>query len=134
LVLCHVAHRDHPLARQQPVSFSDLQAYRHLAHPKHARAIPTSEYLQSVQTWYAESYEAVVALLRSRLGWATVPRQLIVNELRSGELVDLRLTAYPHTDFLVGIDLLWNRTVAQGTALTWLRERFASEPVVDTFL
>src|SRR5699024_893315 len=46
LIMAHVAHRDHPLALQDSVSFSDLQAYRHIANPKHARFIPTSEYIQ----------------------------------------------------------------------------------------
>jgi DNA-binding transcriptional LysR family regulator len=131
LIMCHVAHRAHPLARQETVSFADLQAYRHLAHSKHSVVMPTTEYLQSVQTWYADSYVAVIAMLRGSLGWATVPRQLILDELERGELVDLQLAAYPHTDYLVGVDLLWARAVPHGAAIAWLRERLRAHKIFE---
>lgn len=131
LIMSHVAHRSHPLAQRESVSFSDLQAYRHLAHSLHSIAIPTAEYLQSVQAWRADSYAAVIALLHGGLGWATVPRQLILDELASGELVDLQLEAYPHTDYLVGVDLLWGRGAPSSGAVTWLRGRMQAEKVSE---
>jgi DNA-binding transcriptional LysR family regulator len=131
LIMSHVAHRTHPLAQQETVSFADLQAYRHLAHSKHSVAMPTTEYLRSVQTWHADSYVAVIAMLRGGLGWATVPRQLILDELDSGELMDLQLAAYPHTDYLVGVDLLWGRAVPHGAAIAWLRERLRREKIFE---
>lgn len=131
LVLCHVAHRDHALAAEPEVSFAALQSYRHLAHSKHAAVLPTTEYLQSVQTWHADDYSALITMVRSRFGWATVPRQLVLPELESGEFVDLLLAAYPHTDYWVGVDLLWARAVPQGEAVRWLRERLREERVVE---
>ena len=46
-------------------------------------------------------------------------------ELASGELVELRLAAYPHTDWLVGVDLLWNKSRPLGPAAEWLRGQLA---------
>lgn len=123
LLMTHVAHRDHPLARIPTPSFDELRGYRHLAYISHSSALPTSEYLQSTQTWHTDSYEALTALARSGLGWATLPRQLVLAEIASGELVELRLDAYPFTDWLVSVDLIWHRGRRFGSVETWLLER-----------
>lgn len=124
LLMTHVAHRDHPLAQVATPSFDELRGYRHLAYISHSSALPTSEYLQSTQTWHTDSYEALTALARSGLGWATLPRQLVLDEIRSGELVELRLDAYPFTDWIVSVDLIWRRGRRFGTVETWLLDRF----------
>lgn len=131
LVLCHVAHRDHPVAADAELSLATLKAYRHLAHSKHSRVLPTTEYLQSVQTWNADDYSALITLVRARLGWATVPRQLILEPLARGELIELKLTPYPYTDYWVAVDLLWRRAEPQPEAVRWLRQRLQQEPVFE---
>ncbi|MDE1169043.1 MAG: LysR family transcriptional regulator [Pseudomonas sp.] len=131
LIMAHVTHPDHPLARQAQVSFADLHAHRRLAFSAHADKLPSSEYLRSTQLWRAESYLALVAMVRAGLGWATLPHQLVQRELAAGELVELQLQAYPHTDWLVGVDLLWARDGHPGTAARWLRERFTQAKVFE---
>lgn len=131
LVLCHVAHRNHPLATGAEVSFATLQAYRHLAHSKHSLVLPTTEYLQSVQTWHADDYAALIHMVRANLGWATVPRQLVLEPLATGEFVELDLTAYPYTDYWVKVDLLWRRSEPQGEAVRVLRDRLAREKLFE---
>jgi len=131
LVLCHVAHRTHPLAQEPSITLSMLQGYRHLAHIKHSRVLPTTEYLQSTQKWHAEDYAALTTMVRNRLGWATVPRQLVLDELESGEFVELMLVPYPHTDYWVYVNLLWKRAEPQPEAVRWLRERMRRQPVFE---
>jgi len=63
------------------------------------------------------------------LGWTTLPRQLIRRELDEGELVELQLAAYPHTDWLVGVDLIWSKTRVLGKAGAWLKQRLQSHKV-----
>jgi len=63
-----------------------------------------------------------VEMVRGGLGWATLPRQLVQRELDSGELIELQLEAYPHTDWLVGVDLLWHQKRRPGRAAQWLRD------------
>jgi DNA-binding transcriptional LysR family regulator len=70
-------------------------------------------------------------MVRAGLGWATLPRQLIQRELTAGELVELQLEAYPHTDWLVGVDLLWQRRRQPGKAERWLRERLQRSKVFE---
>jgi DNA-binding transcriptional LysR family regulator len=70
-------------------------------------------------------------MTRSGIGWTTLPRQLIQRELAAGELVELQLEAYPHTDWLVGVDLLWRKTQPLGKAARWLKERLARHKVYE---
>jgi len=120
LVMAHVVMRGHPLARQREVSFSDLHQHRRLAFSAHSERLPTTEYLGATRCWRAESYLALLEMARAGLGWATLPRQLVRRELADGELVELRLAAYPHTDWLLGVDLLWNKAQPLGKAGRWL--------------
>ncbi|MFC4343161.1 LysR family transcriptional regulator [Cupriavidus numazuensis] len=131
LIMVHVTHPSHPLASLDQVSFADLHAYRRLAFSAHANKLPTTEYLRSTRTWQAESYLALMEMVSNGLGWATLPRQLIRDALDKGELVELQLAAYPHTDWLVGVDLLWRKSGRPGRADRWLRERLQQHMVFE---
>ncbi len=131
LIMVHVTHPAHPLAQLSQVSFADLHAHRRLAFSAHASKLPSSEYLRAPQLWQAESYMALLEMVRAGLGWATLPRQLIHRELASGDLVELQLAAYPHTDWLVGVDLLWPRRQGRGKAKRWLKERLMRNKVFE---
>ncbi|MCW3478349.1 LysR family transcriptional regulator [Neisseriaceae bacterium JH1-16] len=131
LILAHVAHRDHPLAQQAIVRFTDLHSARYLVFRAHQRKLPSSEYLEATRCWQAESYLALLEMTRSGLGWSTLPRRLIERELASDELVELQLEAYPHTDWLVGVDLLWCKTQPLGKAARWLKERLTRHKVYE---
>jgi DNA-binding transcriptional LysR family regulator len=122
LVMAHVAAASHPLGQQARVGFGDLRRHRRLAFSAHSERLPSSEYLGSTRRWQAESHSALLEMARAGLGWATLPRLLVRRELAAGELVELRLEAYPHTDWLIGVDLLWNKSRALGPAASWLRE------------
>lgn len=126
LPMVHVASPDHPLGHLRRVDFDDLQAHRRLALRGHRATLPTSEYLDAPLCWEGEHYPALVELARAGLGWASVPRALASRELAAGELVELHLTAYPHTEWRPGVDLLWRLADGPGPAATWLRERLAA--------
>lgn len=131
LIMVHVTHPEHPLAALPKVGFTDLHAHRRLAFSAHANKLPSSEYLRATQMWQAESYLALMEMVRAGLGWATLPRQLIRRELDSGELVELQLAAYPHTDWLVGVDLIWPLRQGPGKAQRWLRSRLMQGKVFE---
>ncbi|WP_258874139.1 substrate-binding domain-containing protein [Cupriavidus taiwanensis] len=79
-----------------------------------------------------ESYLALVEMVKGELGWATLPRQLVREALARGELVELDLVAYPYTDWLVGVDLIWAKSARpQGRAVQWLRQRFRDNMVFE---
>lgn len=131
LIMAHVTHPSHPLAALPRVAFADLHAYRHLAFSAHANKLPTTEYLRATRTWQAESYLALMEMVRNGLGWATLPRQLIRDALDKGELVELQLAAYPHTDWLVGVDLLRKQSGRRGRAESWLFQRMQQHTVFE---
>ena len=123
LILTHVVHRDHPLASRREISFLELKKHRRLSFSAHKNQLPTTEYLDANQTWEAESYLVLVELVKAKLGWTTLPRQLIKPEIERGELVELALEAYPHTDWVAGIDLLWSTINPIPPSTQWLKNR-----------
>lgn len=122
LILTHVVQRDHPLAQFSSISFAELREHRRLAFAAYGHRLPSTEYLTAGNSWKAESYSALLEMTRAGLGWTTLPRQSILREIESGELVELPLQAYPHTDWVVGVDLLWSQQAQLGKASTWLRQ------------
>lgn len=131
LILAHVARRDHPLAREASVSFAELRSHRRLVFSAHNNTLPSTEYLDSARSWQAESYLALLEMTRAGLGWTTLPRQLILRELAEGEFVELQLAAYPHTDWLVGVDLIWSKARVLGKAGVWLKRRLQDHKVYE---
>lgn len=131
LIMLHVCHPQHPLAQMESVTFDDLHVHRRLAFTAHASKLPSSEYLRSTQLWQAESYLALLEMVRAGFGWTTLPRQLIQRELTRGELVELQLSAYPHTDWQIGVDLLWSRQRPLAKAEQWLRARLQANKVFE---
>jgi DNA-binding transcriptional LysR family regulator len=129
LVMVHVVGRQHPLRELATVTFIDLHNHRRLAFRAHRETLPTSEYLRAPRCWQAENYSALIEMARAGLGWASLPRQMITPELQAGELVELRLDAYPHTEWLLGVDLIWRKAGGLGQAGRWLRERLGAEDV-----
>lgn len=131
LILLHVVRHDHPLAQMKKIDFIELRAHRRLMFLAHNERLPSTEYLESTQCWRAENYLALLEMARAGLGWATLPRQLILRELASGELVELPLTAYPHTDWIVGIDLVWPKSHVMGKAGGWLLQRLREHKIFE---
>ncbi|MCQ9615582.1 LysR family transcriptional regulator [Paenalcaligenes niemegkensis] len=131
LILTHVAHREHPLAGNTKISFLELKKHRRLTFSAHKNQLPTTEYLNANQIWQAESYLALLELVKANLGWATLPRQLIKQEIDSGELIELPLEAYPHTDWVLGIDLLWAKEAQMQPGTQWLKARLLEHKIFE---
>ncbi|WP_144139561.1 LysR family transcriptional regulator [Paraburkholderia sp. BCC1884] len=126
--LTHAVHRDHPLAKSTGISFAQLSDYRQIV-VKHGRKLPTGEYLKAPRCWFVESYLMLLEAASDGLGWVTLPKRLIANKLASGELVELRLEAYPFTEWTVGTDLIWNTAAQSGKAAIWLRTALSSNEI-----
>lgn len=131
LIMVHVVHHNHPLSNNDQVSFADMNRYRRLAFTAHTTKLPSTEYLRTTQTWEAESYFAILEMVKAGLGWATLPRQLILNELEQGELIELQIDAYPFTDWLVGVDLIWERKRPSSRPERWLRDQLKNNQIYE---
>jgi DNA-binding transcriptional LysR family regulator len=126
--LTHAVHRDHPLAKADAISFADLSDYRQIV-VTHGRKLPTGEYLKAPRCWFVQSYLMLLEAARDGLGWVTLPKRLIADELASGELIELRLEAYPFTEWTVGTDLIWNTAAAPGKGALWLRAELSRHEI-----
>ncbi|WP_417251708.1 LysR family transcriptional regulator [Castellaniella sp.] len=132
LILLHVVRHDHPLAKLPKIDFAELRGHRRLMFLAHNERLPSTEYLEATQCWRAENYLALLEMTRAGLGWSTLPRQLVLRELEAGELIELPLTAYPHTDWVVGIDLIWQKSHTLGRAGAWLLRRLRDHKIYET--
>lgn len=126
--LTHVARHDHPLANVRDISFAQLCDYRQIV-VANARKLPTGEYLKAPRCWFVENYPMLMEMAKDGLGWATLPKRLIANELVSGELVELQLDAYPFTEWTVGMDLVWSTAAEPGKASLWLRTELSRSEI-----
>ncbi|SOY70830.1 LysR family transcriptional regulator [Cupriavidus taiwanensis] len=130
VTLMNVAHRDHPLARMEGIRFAQLADHLQLLLPAQVAHLQTSEYLKCPKRWHLQSQVALIDLLRQGIGWSMVPRRLIAAELASGELVELRLAAYPFTEWTAGLDLLWNAEANTGVVGAWLKAEIMRTRIV----
>lgn len=126
LVMSHVVSKHHPLSKKSKISFADLREHRRLVYRAHINRLPTSEYLGSVHTWEAESFGALLELVKAGLGWTSLPRSMVEDELEKGELIELLLEAYPHPNWLIGVDLLWSKQQRFGKIANWFQEYLMS--------
>lgn len=131
LRMVEVAHVDHPLVQKGKVGFADLSDYCQLAFYPHGHAIATSEYVISPRHYIVEGYLPLLEMLRNGLGWAMVPYNVVADDIRAGQLREIELTAYPFTDWIVGVDLLWCRTHQPGRATNDLKQRLIATQVRD---
>ncbi|MFK0376644.1 LysR family transcriptional regulator [Pandoraea sp. NPDC090278] len=131
LTLIHVVSREHPLAQVERVDFGVLRQHRRLIFSAHGETLPSTEYLEATRVWQADSFLALLEMMRAGLGWTTLPRQMIRHGLERGEFVELQLSAYPHTDWHVGVDLVWAKAHVMGPACNWLMRRMAQHKVFE---
>jgi DNA-binding transcriptional LysR family regulator len=132
LALTHVVSATHPLAQLREVDYTDLHRYRRLSFRRFGNPLPSEDYLESNLCWQADSDTSLLHLVGAGLGWATLPRHLVLGHLLRGDLVELRQRNYPHTDWLLSVELVWDRRRALGPAGAWLRERIATEAIRET--
>lgn len=131
LIMVHVVSASHPLASLSPVSFADMHRWRHITFGLQEQHIATTEYLGSPMLWRVESYSAMITAACEGLGWASLPQLFVREALAEGKLVELRQQEYPHTDWVVGVDLLWSKKKRAGKSLNWLRERLVRHKIFE---
>jgi DNA-binding transcriptional LysR family regulator len=129
LIFTNAVRHDHVLATMPDVSFAALSDHRQIVVAPQGRKLPTGEYLKSPRSWNVKSYVALLDMLKDGLGWASVPKRMINGELESDELVELKLAAYPFTEWAVGIDLIWSMEHQAGQAAMWLRSELSRNEI-----
>jgi DNA-binding transcriptional LysR family regulator len=116
-----VVHRSHPLAGQGHVRLVQLADHLQLGLKSQTNHLLTVEYIKSPRSWVVQSQLALLEMLKNGLGWAILPKRLVSSELAAGELVELKLDAFPYTEWSVGLDMIWKVESRLGAAAAWLK-------------
>ena len=130
--LVAVAAPAHPLARlPAPIAPETLRDHLQLVLSGRREQIGRPDFgVLAVNRWSLTDLEAKHAMLRAGLGWGSMPRARVEEDLRAGRLVALRLERWegvdemPHFSFVVAR----RQDRALGPAGRWLFQRFAAPP------
>ncbi|MEM7226225.1 MAG: LysR family transcriptional regulator [Pseudomonadota bacterium] len=115
-----VCGRDHPLAGRSRVSHGDLRHHRQLMMRSRTQgAVGDPRDQKGAKVWFSESPYVILELLLSGLGWAVLPKTVVSERLRTGDLVRLRY-GFQETDVMQGVDVVWTERRALGSAGQWL--------------
>ncbi|WP_025563016.1 LysR family transcriptional regulator [Psychromonas sp. SP041] len=116
-----ISSPNHPLATLGSVQDSDLKTYLQCVH----RSIKQKElwfsYAISTKVWYANTHQTLIDLIKLGTGWASVPEQLIKQDLEQGHLITLPVT-YERNGWLTPVGCLISRSHPSGPVLTSLIE------------
>jgi DNA-binding transcriptional LysR family regulator len=131
VALVPVAAPSHPLAQMARVPAGE--ARKHLQLVLTDRSPLTSGRDLSVfspRTWRLADLGAKHALLKEGIGWGSMPRHVVRDDLASGALIELALPEQPAIDY--ALVALWRRDTPPGPAATWVLDElprlFASCP------
>lgn len=77
----------------------------------------------SPRSWRLADLGAKHLLLLEGLGWGSMPRHMIADDLARGRLVELSIPERPVIDY--SLNALWRRDCRLGPAASWALDRFA---------
>jgi DNA-binding transcriptional LysR family regulator len=128
--LTAVAAPTHPLARfRGPLSANELAAYFQIVlSGQHFLPIDRSAGVQATRRWYADNLVIKHDLIRSGLGWGSLPRHIAADDLASGRLIELDPERWDGADRMPQIPyvLARSKTATAGPASAWLFESLSA--------
>jgi DNA-binding transcriptional LysR family regulator len=116
-LLVAVVSPDHPLYQpdQSCVSHEDLIAGRQIAVASQADSRLNNRTLVSRTTWRTDSHLATLGLVQAGLGWAYLPRALVLPLLATGALVEIVLENMSN-EIRLWADIVWSTERPLGLA------------------
>lgn len=120
-----VAAPAHPLACLDPAPPGAARDHVQLVLTDRSQATQGRDFsVLSPRTWRLADLGVKHALLRSGVGWGTMPEPMVAEDLRSGALLRLRL-AEP-AGGLYRFSLVWRADAPPGPAARWLVDHFSA--------
>ncbi|MEW9856048.1 LysR family transcriptional regulator [Novosphingobium sp. M1R2S20] len=117
--LVPVAAPDHPLAQMDRIVPGE--ARKHLQLVLTDRSILTEGRDFSVlspRTWRLADLGSKHMLLKEGIGWGSMPRHVVRQDLANGSLIELRLPEQPAMDYT--LVALWRKDTRPGPAASWI--------------
>ncbi|WP_342706085.1 LysR family transcriptional regulator [Burkholderia arboris] len=120
--LVTVAAPDHPLARAtEPIDISNAREHTQLVLTDRSKLTDGQSFgVYGTRVWKMADLGAKHRLLLSGLGWGSMPRHLVEQDLRDGRLIIVRLSDRQTVNYSVSLIRRVDRP--SGPAASWLRE------------
>ena len=119
--LVPVAAPSHPLATMRPLAPGEVRKHLQLVLTDRSALTEGMEFsVYSPRSWRLGDLGAKHALLKEGIGWGTMPRHAISDDLASGALVELEVPERPGTEYR--FSAIWRRDAPPGPAACWLLE------------
>ena len=98
-----VAHKDYPVAQSPGIrARAEMQGYTQVvvAGPVGRAIEQRRDVIQTAQRWTVSDFATKKSVIMAGLGWGGLPRHLIEDDLRKGELIELKVEGFPtrHTE------------------------------------
>lgn len=129
--LVPVAAPGHPLAGMARIAPGEARRHLQLVLTDRSPLTEGRDFsVFSQRTWRLADLSAKHALLKEGIGWGSMPRHAVRDDLRNGALVELVLPERPPIDY--SLVALWRKDSPPGPAATWVLDQlpglFASCP------
>lgn len=122
--LAPVAAPGHPLAEAREIEPGETRQHLQLVLTDRSPLTEGREFsVLSPRTWRLADLGAKHALLLEGIGWGNMPRHAIIDDLRAGRLIELKLPDAPPVQY--PLHALWRRDVRPGPASSWMLEALA---------
>lgn len=117
--LVPVAAPGHPLAQMERVAPGEARKHLQLVLTDRSPLTSGRDFsVFSPRTWRLADLGAKHALLKEGIGWGSMPRHLVREDIASGALIELALPEQPANDYT--LVALWRRDTPPGPAATWV--------------
>jgi len=124
--LIPVAHPDHPLARPGKVTCAEANDHVQLVLTDRSSLTAGRDFgVMSVKSWRLADLGSKHALLLAGLGWGSMPKFMVSDDLKRGRLVRLAIDAWDNLQY--DFHTVHRRDTPPGPAASWLMERLAME-------
>jgi DNA-binding transcriptional LysR family regulator len=122
--LVPVAHPDHPLAKMGRVTSVEAREHVQLVLTDRSTLTGNRDFgVISVTSWRLADLGAKHALLLAGLGWGSMPKSMVSDDIKRGRLVRLSIDAWDDT--LYQFHTVHRSDTPLGPAASWLMERLA---------
>ena len=124
--LIPVAHPDHPLAKLDKVTSDEARDHVQLVLTDRSSLTRDRDFgVVAVKSWRLADLGAKHALLLAGLGWGSMPKPMVSDDIKRGRLVRLAIDAWDHAQYR--FHTIYRRDAPPGPAASWLMERLAMD-------
>ena len=124
--LIPVAHPDHPLARMGQITAAEARDHVQLVLTDRSSLTAERDFgVVAVKSWRLADLGAKHALLLAGLGWGSMPKPMVSDDIKRGRLVRLPIDTWDNMQYR--FHTVHRADTPPGPAASWLMERLAMD-------